>query len=257
MLEPRPAASDLQALHTASDYFEHPYFSTRRSLSAPIRAACEAKLARIEAAVGTLRGKTMIDVGCDTGLLVAYASESRAMTAIGIDIFPRVVELGRAAGRDLRVGTLESLALPAASADLLCAYDVLEHVTAPAGFVVEAKRVLRPGGVLALETPNYSGFIYCCGRLLARSGRHFAALQERLWPPFHVQYFTAASLAALLRAAGYAEVEVTARDLDGTELALTQSLVRAGVRAALTIGRALGAPALLTALAMTPATPPR
>ena len=255
LLEPRPTAADLSSLHGGDDYFNHPYFIARRELTPVIRAACEAKLSRVERAVGPLQGQALVDVGCDLGVLVAYAAESRNMSAIGIDIFPKVVELGRSAGRDLRAGTLESAALPAESADLVCGFDLIEHVDDPNRFAREAYRVLKPGGTLALETPNYNGLIYALGRGLAAVpglGRVLRSLQERLWPPFHVQYFTKRSLERLLASAGFRPADVAGRELEASELAVAQPLLRASVRGVFALARAVGAPTLLSTIARKP-----
>lgn len=256
LLEPRPSERDLAALHGSDDYFNHPYFLERRELTPTVRTACEAKLSRVERSVGSLRNKTIVDVGCDLGLLVAYATESRQMTSIGIDIFPRVVELGRAAGRDLRVGTLESVVLPAASADMVCGFDLIEHVDDPARFLREVLRVLKPGGTLALETPNYDGLVYRIGRWLAAlpgTSGLLRPLQERLWPPFHVQYFTRDSLTQMLKTAGFEVVRLEARELESAELAVAQPVLRLAVQSVFALSRAVGAMTLLTAIARKPA----
>lgn len=255
LLEPRPNAAELGDLHGDGDYFNHPYFETRRELTPLVRAACEAKLARIESRVGSLRNKVLVDVGCDLGMLVAYAEESRAMTAIGVDISKKVVELGRAAGRDLRVGTLESVALPADSAEVICGFDLIEHVDDPHRLVAEAFRVLKPGGTLALETPNYGGLIYRIGRLAGKipglSGI-MRPLQERLWPPFHVQYFTAQALRQLVEAEGFADVQVSGRELEASELAIENPALKLIVRCVFAVARLVAAPTLLFAVARRP-----
>ncbi|HRJ68262.1 MAG TPA: class I SAM-dependent methyltransferase [Beijerinckiaceae bacterium] len=255
LLEPRPTAAGLSALHSEEAYFSHPYFEDRRELTAAMRASSEAKLSRIEARVGSLAGKTLVDVGCDLGVLGAYATESRGMTAIGIDIIAKVVEIGRAAGRDLRHGTLESVALPSGSADLICGFDLIEHVDDPRGLAREAWRVLKPGGVLALETPNYNGLVYRIGRWLGGApglASVIAGLQERLWPPFHVQYFTADSLRNVLDGAGFADVKVQGRELDTSELAVSSPVLRAAVLSVFAAARVTGSATLLTAIARKP-----
>jgi 2-polyprenyl-3-methyl-5-hydroxy-6-metoxy-1,4-benzoquinol methylase len=215
-----------------------------------MRQMSERRLQVIETFVGPLRGQTLLDVGCDTGVFVEFAV-GKGMSAIGIDVFDRVVEIGRARGRDLRLGTLETAGISDQSIDVVTGFDLIEHVDDPVSFVDNVKRVLRPGGVVALETPNYEGLIYRLGRMLDKLPRKaaIAAVQERLWPPFHVQYFTAPALARLLAETGFEAVVVRGREMDADELMLAQPVLRLAVRSVFMTGRAFGMPTLLTAFA--------
>jgi SAM-dependent methyltransferase len=53
-----------------------------------------------------------------------------------------------------------------ASIDLALADFVLEHVADPDRFFDELARVLRPGGVACLRTPNAWGYVAVCSRLI-------------------------------------------------------------------------------------------
>jgi 2-polyprenyl-3-methyl-5-hydroxy-6-metoxy-1,4-benzoquinol methylase len=250
ILEPRPTQGGLRALHSDETYYKHPYFEQRRDANAAMRRMSERRLRDIERLVGPLREKRLLDVGCDTGVFVEFAT-AKGMSAIGIDVFDRVIEIGRAQGRDLRVGTLEAAGIADQSVDVVTGFDLIEHVDDPVGFVKNVARVLRPGGVVALETPNYEGLIYRLGRILDKfSGKAaLSAVQERLWPPFHVQYFTAPALARLLAETGLEEVEVRGREMDADELMLAQPVLRLAVRSVFATGRTFGMPTLLTAFA--------
>ena len=52
-------------------------------------------------------------------------------------------------------GYAEKLPFPDASLDIVTCLTVIEHVESPAGAIAEMARVLRPGGMLFLEAPNY------------------------------------------------------------------------------------------------------
>lgn len=77
-------------------------------------------------------------------------------------------------------------ALEAASQDALVAFHVLEHLADPRGFLIEAARVLRPGGQVWIEVPDLFG---------DWSSRRFVH-------PAHLSYFSADVLARLASSAG-------------------------------------------------------
>lgn len=252
ILEPRPTQESLAALHGGDEYFDHPYFESRRHLTAEAERAAEARLRSIERVMGPLVGKRIVDVGCDVGLFVEHAAKSRAMDASGVDIFPRVVELGRREGRDLHAGTLDEVAFPDASVDVVTGFDLIEHVDSPRSFLAEVHRILKPGGVVMLETPNYSGLTYLLGRALAKIrplDNVLAGLQERLWPAFHVQYFTSSSLGKRLVTSQFGVLESGGRELDRSELAIDNPFVKAAVLAVFAGAKLTRLPTVISVLA--------
>jgi len=51
-------------------------------------------------------------------------------------------------------GNLASLPLPDSAVDVVANFQVIEHLWDQPQFVTECLRVLRPGGLLLLSTPN-------------------------------------------------------------------------------------------------------
>lgn len=103
-------------------------------------------------------GLDFLDVGCATGALLARLRECGAR-ARGVEPCPETSAYARERrGLDVFTGTLEEARLPGSSLDVVHASHVIEHMNDPAGFVDEARRVLRDSGVLILTTPNSDGF---------------------------------------------------------------------------------------------------
>jgi SAM-dependent methyltransferase len=255
ILLPRPTSDELADLHSTDDYFDHPYFQDRRELTSQLCENYAYRLEHIELWAGSIQGKRVLDVGCDTGLFLQFLRERRHADGVGLDVFARVVTQGRRAGLDLRHSTLEAAGLPDAAFDVVCGFDLVEHVARPRTFVAEVHRVLKPGGIAAFETPNYDGLVYRLGRGLGRLSALEAPLrryQERLWPPFHVQYFSAAALRNLMASAGFTPVEVAGRELRRSELALDAGALRAGVLALFGLAGLMGSHTLLTVSAAKP-----
>lgn len=252
VLLPRPTSDELAALHSTEKYFDHPYFQDRRELTPRLSESYGRRLAHIEGLIGPIHGKRVLDIGCDTGLFLQFLRDQRGVEGIGLDVFAKVVAEGRRAGLDLRHATLEGAGLEDGGFDVVCGYDLVEHVAQPRSFMAEVHRVLKPGGLAVFETPNYDGLVYRFGRGLGRVGFMESLLrryQERLWPPFHVQYFTADSLSRLMESSGLEPVEVAGRELHGSELALDPGALRSAVLALFALAGVVGHHTLLTGAA--------
>lgn len=116
---------------------------------------------------GDIRPKRILDVGCSTGfksLALNYRFPEAAVH--GIDPDDVAVSLGqtlisklsgheRSGCPSLSVGYAERLPYPNSHFDAIVCVTVLEHVSDVRATMVEMARVLRPGGLLFLEAPNY------------------------------------------------------------------------------------------------------
>ncbi|MDB4927910.1 MAG: Methyltransferase type 11, partial [Myxococcaceae bacterium] len=107
----------------------------------------------------SLRGRRVLDVGCQTGAL-PIALCRRGADVTGVDVEEKLVEGARIRARGhgvapaLRVAVAEALPFADASFDVVTFVDVIEHVRDARAAVRELARVLRPGGTLYLFGPN-------------------------------------------------------------------------------------------------------
>jgi SAM-dependent methyltransferase len=88
--------------------------------------------------------------------------------------------------------------LPAQHFDVITAAEILEHLSDPRLLVQEVARLLRPGGLFWTTTPHARGL---SARLLGLKWRC-------VWPPEHLQLFSAPGLKALLRDVGFKQIRV-------------------------------------------------
>lgn len=108
--------------------------------------------------------KRAIDLGCGTGLAAA-AFARQVDHFIGIDLSPGMIREARATGLYAELEVADMLdglrGKNDASANLIVAADAMVYLADLAAVLVEAKRVLAPGGVLAftLETHDGKGVI--------------------------------------------------------------------------------------------------
>jgi len=103
------------------------------------------------------RGKRVLDVGCGEGYGAAELA-GVARWVVGLDSDRSALFH---AARRYRVpnlswvqATAECLPFRSASVDVVCCFQVLEHLVTPTQFLAEVRRVLAPGGLLILTTPN-------------------------------------------------------------------------------------------------------
>ena len=218
---PRRPAADQVAAHDDAAYFSHPYFTLRREVTPALRRRCRMMRQYLE--LPAIDGRRMLDIGCDTGALLAAAREEWGIVPAGIDVASRAVAAARAAGIEAWQTRIEEAPESLSGFALITAIDLIEHVPAPGEFLREIRRRVEPGGPAYLETPNIESFVYKFGRRLSRiTGGRPAALFERLFPPEHIQYFTRRSLAAAARDAGFEIGRIGTRALPWSDIAASR-----------------------------------
>jgi SAM-dependent methyltransferase len=103
------------------------------------------------------------------------------------------------------VGDIETMELPfeAASFDAIVCGDLIEHMRDPQAMLARLRPLLRPGGRLALSTPNIANWAMRLSLLFGR----FRYTEWGILDKTHTHFFTRKTLRECLEAAGY-RVEV-------------------------------------------------
>jgi SAM-dependent methyltransferase len=104
-------------------------------------------------------GSRVVDVGCGTGAVVA-GMVAEGVAATGVDSSEVMIALARQRhpGCTFEVGGAERLPIESASLAGYRAERVLQHVGDPVVVVSEARRVLAPGGRIAVQDTDYDGW---------------------------------------------------------------------------------------------------
>jgi SAM-dependent methyltransferase len=144
----------------------------------------------------------LLEVGAGSGGFVRVAME-RGWQAHATEVSQTAAAALRATGSEVFLGEVEDAHYPDGAFDLVVALEVLEHLDRPLDHLREWARVLRPGGLLLITTPNLRGLT---GRLLG--------IRWRVVDPEHLGYFTRRTLGAALQSAGYSGARIQSRSID-------------------------------------------
>lgn len=192
---------DLHELHS-SDWLER--------LDYRIRLATVERLIR----ASTPRGAFVADVGC------AQANQALLLSGLGYRVVACDLRVGflryaarksAAGGPCLAAASGTELPLLDGATDVVLLGEILEHVAHPNEFLTEARRVLRPGGLLIATTPN-GGYRTSPLPTWSEARGHLEDYEARQFGPDggdHLFLYTAGELNELLTQAGFTEVHVT------------------------------------------------
>jgi 2-polyprenyl-3-methyl-5-hydroxy-6-metoxy-1,4-benzoquinol methylase len=140
------------------------------------------------------RAGKLVDFGCGDAGFLTLASKYFDVT--GIELSPQGAEISqqRISPEKILEGPVTQLAdtLPANSFDVVTQFGYIEHEWQPIAGLRAAHRLLKPGGVTVIKTPNYASWNRTI-RGMEWCGYHI---------PAHCNYFTPRTLDEILRRAG-------------------------------------------------------
>ena len=161
-----------------------------------------------------ISGKDVLDMGCGTGYGTALIADKCA-SICGVDISDEAVTYAtdkyRADNLSYKtIRKVEDAPLPFSdgSFDVVLSFQVIEHILDPATYLEEICRVLKPGGIFIVATPD-------------RDTRLFP--HQRPWNKFHVHEYSGKELGGLV--AGYFS-DVQLLNMSGTKAVLDMELMR-------------------------------
>ncbi|MFU8795797.1 MAG: class I SAM-dependent methyltransferase [Dehalococcoidia bacterium] len=174
-------------------------YSRRKSTDASIMRRMRLRASRSQLDLIERRhqrnGLLLLDVGCGEGFFLFNAARA-GYSARGIELSDDAAEYARREfGLDVETKPFEELRLPENRFDVVTLWQVLEHVPHPLAILREAHRILKPGGLLALSTPDIGG---APARVLGRRWWNIRMV--------HINQFTTDTMTTLLRNAGFRDI---------------------------------------------------
>jgi len=129
------------------------------------------------------KSNNIIDVGCGDGFFLDEAKK-RGWNVYGTEYRLESVNKCLEKGINIKLGKLTSLHYPIDFFDIITSFEVIEHINNPSEEIIEFKKILRPGGIVYITTPNFNSM-----------SRYFLGRKWNIIEyPEHLSYYTALTL---------------------------------------------------------------
>ena len=148
------------------------------------RARSRLVVSALREAIGSARGRSVLDIGCGTGFLLA-AIERAGFTVAGLDMHLEGLRYARARTAGALLCDSATRVPFSAQFDAVTLCDVIEHTGDDVALLREAASALRPGGALVATVPAH---------------QRLWSVVDEVWG--HRRRYSKASLLVAMRAAG-------------------------------------------------------
>lgn len=133
-------------------------------------------------------GMALLDCGCGPGTITLGLAEAVAPALVtAIDLEPSQIEAARrlsvergSQNVEWQVASVYQMPFPDRSFDVVFSHALFEHLGEPDAALEEIRRVLRPGGLVAISSPDWSGNLMAPrDQEVERAVAVFRAIQQR------------------------------------------------------------------------------
>lgn len=201
-MSPRPSESVMADYYANSENYaywaEHIFPASEAARRKKIHEPWHQRVIELCTRFGVSRG-TLLEVGPGFGTFSAVATDAGQFDrVIAVEPTPELAQACRDRGVRVIERRIEDIRGEVAEADVVVAFEVIEHLFEPRVFVEGLHAILKPGGLLVLSCPNGQGFD------IATLGPKALAVDAE-----HVNLFNPGSLSLLLERAGFEVLEAS------------------------------------------------
>lgn len=199
-MSPRPSPADLGEHYATSEAYriwaERIFPASEAARREKVQRPRLARLLELLAAHGVAPG-TLVEIGPGFGTFAELARAAFARV-VAVEPTPGLAAACRERGVETVELPVEAAAPALPPADVVAAFEVIEHLHDPARVIAACRGLMRPGGLLLLTCPNAAGFD------IATLGAASLAVD-----PEHVNLFTPQGLSGLVERCGLRVLEVS------------------------------------------------
>ncbi len=194
VLDPLPGIDDSKKIYESDNYFVDTYIGYFESTEIQLKNFNQ----YVRKLIPYLRQDSLIaEIGSGSGAFIMSLRNHGYNNVIGYELNPHARQMAKEAGLDVRAQS-ELFQNKSSDTDLLCMFDVIEHVPNPRDFLTQCKDVLAPDGLLVLFT-SYNNSMA-------------SKLLRKMWwfltPPEHCIIYTRESMKNMLQDLGYKVTDI-------------------------------------------------
>lgn len=143
-------------------------------------------------------GSTVLDIGCGSGKFLNYLKEKKKCECTGLELNESAINHAVQRGLNVKKEFVQQHAEDINNRyDVVCAFQVLEHIADAGSFLEGAIKCLKPNGKLIICVPNNNPWFY-----------QYDQFHTLNLPPHHMNMWNEESLTRLAAYYGFDKVEI-------------------------------------------------
>lgn len=141
---------------------------------------------------------TVLDVGCGSGRFIKYLRDQKGCRCVGLEFNDKAIKTALADQLDIRKEFVQQHSEdPSHKYDIVCTFQVLEHIAEAGDFLEHVIKCVKPGGLVIICVPNNTPYFFSYDKYHTLN-----------MPPHHMNMWNKDSMEALGRYYGITTVNI-------------------------------------------------